>query len=142
VPHQVVTVLSPGANAFEFAVACEVFGLRRPELGPPLYNHELAAVSSPVTVDSGWQVHVDADLAALRTRAREADGGYRVTGQKVWTSFAHASQRCMLLARTSDAAADSRHDGITSVIMLGIAFASQNISTAADAQAIQAGFSR
>jgi AraC family transcriptional regulator, transcriptional activator FtrA len=67
VPHQVVTVLSPGANAFEFAVACEVFGLRRPELGPPLYNHELAAVSSPVTVDSGWQVHVDADLAALRT---------------------------------------------------------------------------
>jgi len=40
------------------------------------------------------------DLASLSTRAtREADGGYRVNGQKIWTSEAIWSDWCMLLAR-------------------------------------------
>ena len=42
------------------------------------------------------------DLAALRTRAEPVEGGYRVNGQKVWTSFAHRSKWCMLVARTGD----------------------------------------
>ncbi|MFD9204205.1 acyl-CoA dehydrogenase family protein, partial [Streptomyces anthocyanicus] len=30
------------------------------------------------------------DLAGIRTQAvREADGGYRISGQKIWTSLAH-----------------------------------------------------
>jgi alkylation response protein AidB-like acyl-CoA dehydrogenase len=41
------------------------------------------------------------DLAALRTRARRtADGGWRVRGQKIWTSWAHLADRGYLLART------------------------------------------
>ncbi|MFI1308036.1 acyl-CoA dehydrogenase [Streptomyces sioyaensis] len=41
------------------------------------------------------------DLAALRTRAeRVADGGWRINGQKVWTSAAQWSSHGILLART------------------------------------------
>ena len=41
------------------------------------------------------------DLARLSTRAeREADGGWVVNGQKVWSSFAHMSDYGLLMART------------------------------------------
>lgn len=39
------------------------------------------------------------DLAALRTRATPVEGGYRVSGAKVWTSYAGLADRCFLLAR-------------------------------------------
>jgi alkylation response protein AidB-like acyl-CoA dehydrogenase len=39
------------------------------------------------------------DLAALRTRAVPVDGGYRVTGAKIWTSYASHADNCFLLAR-------------------------------------------
>src|SRR5215211_3968021 len=51
------------------------------------------------------------DLASLKTRAKREDGGWRISGQKVWTTFAHAAKWCMLLAR-SDAEAP-RHKGLT-----------------------------
>ena len=40
------------------------------------------------------------DLAAVRTRADKVDGGWRITGQKVWTSGAHLADYGMLIART------------------------------------------
>ncbi len=39
------------------------------------------------------------DLAALRTTAKPVEGGYRVTGAKVWTSYAGLADTCFLLAR-------------------------------------------
>lgn len=39
------------------------------------------------------------DLAALRTEAVPVDGGYRVTGAKIWTSYAGKADHCFLLAR-------------------------------------------
>lgn len=39
------------------------------------------------------------DLAALRTRAVPVDGGYRVSGAKIWTSYAGHADTCFLLAR-------------------------------------------
>ncbi|GAB3200709.1 acyl-CoA dehydrogenase family protein [Nocardioides hungaricus] len=52
------------------------------------------------------------DLASLRTSAtRKPEGGWVISGQKVWTSYAEMAQWCFLLARTGDRS--SRHDGIT-----------------------------
>ena len=39
------------------------------------------------------------DLSALQTRAVDAGDHYLVTGQKVWTTLAHVSSWCLLLAR-------------------------------------------
>lgn len=51
------------------------------------------------------------DLAALRTKAVRAEGGWKLTGQKVWTSAAHKAEWGVCLART-DADAP-KHKGIT-----------------------------
>ncbi|MBV9449901.1 MAG: acyl-CoA dehydrogenase family protein [Streptosporangiaceae bacterium] len=40
------------------------------------------------------------DLAGLRTRAVKTDGGWRLSGQKVWTSLAHEADWAICLART------------------------------------------
>jgi alkylation response protein AidB-like acyl-CoA dehydrogenase len=51
------------------------------------------------------------DVAAISTFATPVDGGYSITGQKTWCSYAHLAQRIMLVARTSR---DGRpHDGLT-----------------------------
>jgi alkylation response protein AidB-like acyl-CoA dehydrogenase len=51
------------------------------------------------------------DLAALRTRASRMDGGWRLTGQKVWTSLARQADWAICLARTDFDA--PKHQGIT-----------------------------
>ncbi|MFV2172472.1 acyl-CoA dehydrogenase [Actinomadura sp. LOL_016] len=51
------------------------------------------------------------DLAGLRTRAERVEGGWRITGQKIWTSLARESQWAICLARTD--AGRPKHDGIT-----------------------------
>ncbi|SPM33303.1 acyl-CoA dehydrogenase [Mycobacterium rhizamassiliense] len=51
------------------------------------------------------------DLAGLTTKATRADGGWRVTGQKIWTTAAQYSQYGALLARTDPSA--PKHNGIT-----------------------------
>jgi alkylation response protein AidB-like acyl-CoA dehydrogenase len=51
------------------------------------------------------------DLASLATRASRVPGGWRIDGQKVWTSFARAADFGILLARSDPDA--ERHAGIT-----------------------------
>jgi alkylation response protein AidB-like acyl-CoA dehydrogenase len=55
------------------------------------------------------------DLASLKTKAVPDDGGFRITGQKVWTTFAHEAKWCMLVARTDPDAA--KHKGLTYFLM-------------------------
>jgi alkylation response protein AidB-like acyl-CoA dehydrogenase len=48
------------------------------------------------------------DLASLQTAARPDGEGWRVSGQKIWTSYATMAQWCFLLARTSKEAKKQR----------------------------------
>jgi alkylation response protein AidB-like acyl-CoA dehydrogenase len=52
------------------------------------------------------------DLASLRTTATRVDGGWRINGQKIWTSRAHVAAHAILLARTGSEA-EPRHKGIS-----------------------------
>jgi alkylation response protein AidB-like acyl-CoA dehydrogenase len=54
-------------------------------------------------------------LGAMRTRARRVDGGWAVTGQKIWTTMADTADYLVLLARTSDEDKPSR--GLTSFLL-------------------------
>ncbi len=57
------------------------------------------------------------DLAAVQTRATRADGGWRMTGSKVWTSGAHLAHQIVVLARTSPLDPDHRHAGFSQFIV-------------------------
>lgn len=50
------------------------------------------------------------DLAGLRTRAVRSGDTWIVNGQKIWTSGAYRSQRCLLLARTGPL--EDKHRGL------------------------------
>jgi len=56
------------------------------------------------------------DLASLATKAIPVDGGYLVTGRKVWTSYAQFATWGLCLART-DSATSVRQQGITALII-------------------------
>ena len=51
------------------------------------------------------------DLASLQTAARRDGDGWRVSGQKIWTSYATMAQWCFLLARTSKG--EKKQQGLT-----------------------------
>jgi acyl-CoA dehydrogenase len=56
------------------------------------------------------------DLASISTRADRVEGGWRVNGQKVWTTNAHRSHQMVALVRTSPRG-DDRHAGLSQVIV-------------------------
>ncbi len=54
------------------------------------------------------------DLAGVKTRARRADGGWKVSGQKIWTSNAQEADYMIALVRTGEG---ERHAGLSQLIV-------------------------
>jgi AraC family transcriptional activator FtrA len=79
-PHSVVALVSPGVNAFELAVACEVFGLERPELDVPWYDFLIASESGQPVRIHGATLQPTADLHAVRTAHTIVVPNARVSG--------------------------------------------------------------
>lgn len=64
--HTVAVALVAGVHTFEFGVACEVFGLRRPELGVPWYEFKVCAPSlEPLRATEGFAIVAQHDWSAL-----------------------------------------------------------------------------
>jgi alkylation response protein AidB-like acyl-CoA dehydrogenase len=77
-------------------------------LGPMLHGDEVwcQLFSEPAA---------GSDLAGIQTRAKQEDGGWRLTGQKVWTTNAQFSAYGLILARTD--ADVPKHKGLTMFIL-------------------------
>ena len=107
--------------------ACAEAGLKRPNLAvaawalPTIMAHGTAEqterfVGATLRGEIIWcqlfsEPGAGSDLAALSTRATRVDGGWSLTGQKVWTSVATRAHWGICLARTNPDV--PKHRGIT-----------------------------
>ncbi|WP_322760065.1 acyl-CoA dehydrogenase family protein [Frankia sp. Cr2] len=55
------------------------------------------------------------DLAAIKARAVRVDGGWRLSGTKIWTTGAHHNDWIITLCRTGDSA--ERHAGLSQLLV-------------------------
>ncbi|APE15903.1 acyl-CoA dehydrogenase [Mycobacterium crocinum] len=111
----------------EFAAA----GIKRPDYGITgwviltLIQHGTPSqierfVEKALRKDEIWcqlfsEPSAGSDAAAVKTRATRVDGGWKITGQKVWTSGAHYCKRGLATVRTDFEV--PKHAGITTVIL-------------------------
>lgn len=64
--HLVAATVGDGSNPFEIAVACEVFGIRRPELGVEWYDFRVCAPDRSARPGLGMRWETSHDLDGLR----------------------------------------------------------------------------
>ncbi|MFT4081010.1 MAG: acyl-CoA dehydrogenase family protein [Nocardioides sp.] len=95
------------------------------QIGPAILRYgspELRAEFLPRIVSGDYtfclgmsETESGSDLAAVRTKAVPVEGGYRITGRKIWTSNAHRSTHAYVLARVPGG--ESKYDGLTEFIV-------------------------
>ena len=57
------------------------------------------------------------DLASVRTRGVQVDGGWEISGTKVWTSGAHHAHAFFVLARSAPLEGAKRHEGLSQFVI-------------------------
>lgn len=78
---------------------------------PPIVRGECFFAIGMSEPDSG------SDLASVRTRAERVEGGWSLSGTKVWTSGAHRAHAFIVLARTAPVDPADRHAGLSQFIV-------------------------
>ena len=106
-------VVEPGIYSMTEVLAPTMIDFAAPELAATMVPRLLRG-------DETWcqgfsEPGTGSNLASLTCRAVRTDGGWRVAGQKVWTSLAQYAQRCVLLTRTGSL--ESAHRGITALFV-------------------------
>ena len=106
-------VVEPGIYSMTEVLAPTMIDYAAPDLAAALVPRLLRG-------DETWcqgfsEPGTGSNLASLTCRAARTDGGWRVSGQKVWTSLAQYAQRCVLLTRTGTL--ESAHKGITALFV-------------------------
>jgi alkylation response protein AidB-like acyl-CoA dehydrogenase len=94
-------------------------------VGPVLISHGTEAqkkrfLSKILSGEEIWsqgfsEPGAGSDLAAVKAKATPVDGGYSLTGQKIWTSFAHCADWVFVLCRTSEG--PKKHDGLSYLLV-------------------------
>lgn len=95
------------------------------QIGPSILKHGSAAAkekylpgiaAGEVTFCLGMsETESGSDLASVSTKAVRTEGGWAITGRKIWTSQAHRSTHAYVLARTSRG--ESKHEGLSEFIV-------------------------
>ena len=108
-------LMDPGLYSLIEVLAPTLIDFAPPELAAEVVPRLLSGAE--IWCQGFSEPDTGSDLASLRCRAVPEGGDARtastwvISGQKVWTSLAQYSDRCVLLTRTGPA--DSRHRGIT-----------------------------
>ena len=106
-------LVEPGIYSLTEVLAPTMIEYARPELASEMVPRLLRG-------DETWcqgfsEPGTGSNLASLSCRAERADGVWRVSGQKLWTSLAQYASRCVLLTRTGTP--ESAHRGITALFV-------------------------
>lgn len=126
--HWPATYGGRGATVIEnYLFQEEIAAARAPEIinrigvnlvGPTLIKHgteeqKRRFIPAIMPADEIWcqlfsEPGAGSDLTAVRTKAEPVDGGWKLTGQKVWTSYAQFARWGICLARTDFTAAKAK----------------------------------
>ena len=106
-------LVEPGLYSMPEVLGPSVVTFARPELSAEMLPKLLRG--DEVWCQGFSEPGTGSNLASLTCKAVRTDEGWRVTGQKVWTSLAQFSQRCVLLTRTGTI--ESAHKGITALFV-------------------------
>lgn len=98
-----------GISSFAGAKSVGLYGSeeQKQRFLPKLASGELRFAISFTEPSGGTDL-----LGAMKTRATKVDGGWRISGQKIWSTAAHVSDYLLLLARSDDTV-EKKTQGLT-----------------------------
>lgn len=106
-------IVGPGVYSMTEVLAPTMIDFARPALAAEMVPRLLRG--EEMWCQGFSEPGTGSNLGSLACRATRTAEGWRVQGQKVWTSFAQFSARCVLLTRTGTL--ESAHRGITALFV-------------------------